>query len=418
VAPKTLVAAAVAAAALCVPSIASADVVVDWNRTLVDALYLAHTPPQTATRAGAIVQTAVFDSVNGVTRRYAQFRPDVVGAAPRGASAPAAAASAAYTALVALFPTQKPTFDTQFAASLAQIVHARDENGGARAITRGMAWGKAVANAIIAWRDGDGLNAVLPDYALPAGAGVWQPQPGLVNPVFRQYATMAPWTMSSPGQFRPGPPPALDSAGYLADLAQVRSLGNALEVTPEHAETARFWQGKFDTVVTMWNRTAASLVARGHGSLTQNARSLALLNVALADASIAVWDAKNAYNFWRPITAIRAVPADKDWQPTLPTPNHQEYPSGHSGLSAAAATVLGSVFGRRTSFTVVSDGVAAPGDTRAFSGFDALLAEIALARVYGGIHFLGSCTTAQALGRQLAEQALATQMTPRRGDDD
>ena len=93
-APKKLVAAAVAAVALLVPGIASADVVVDWNRTLVDAMYTGHTPPQTGTRIGAIVQAAVFDSVNGITRRYTQFRPDVVGDAPHGASAAAAGASA------------------------------------------------------------------------------------------------------------------------------------------------------------------------------------------------------------------------------------------------------------------------------------------------------------------------------------
>jgi hypothetical protein len=415
VAPKKLVVAAVAAAALCVPSIASADVVVDWNRTLVDAMYTSHTSPQLGTRVGAIVQTAVFDSVNGITRRYSQFRPDLVGAAPQGASAPAAAASAAYTALVALFPAQKATFDTQLGVSLAQISGRDRQEGGGRAVVRGLAWGKSVADAIIAWRNGDGLNAILGDYVPGILPGAWRPQPGIVNPVFRQFARMTPWTMSSPDQFRPVGPPALDSAGYLADLAQVRALGNAATVTPEHGDTARFWQGKFDTVATIWNRTADSLALRVDRSVTQNARIFALLNVALADSTIAVWDAKNAFNFWRPITAIQLI--DPSWKPVLATPNHQEYPSGHSGASAAAAAVLGSFFGERTTFTVVSDGVAAPGDVRTFVGFDSALVEVALARVYGGIHFLGSCTTAQTMGRQLAEQAMATEMLPRQGAD-
>jgi hypothetical protein len=410
VALRTLLAAAVAVAALSMPSLASADVVLDWNRTLVDALITARTAPQPGTRIAAIVQTSVFDAVNGITRRDTAFRPDLLGAAPHGASAQAAAASAAYTALVALFPAQKPAFDAQLASSLAEI------HGGGPPVARGIAWGASVANAIVAWRSGDGLNATFPDYVPGVLPGDWRPQPNLVNPVFRQFATMTPWTMSSPDQFRPGPPPALNSPGYLADVAQVRALGNAATVTPENADTARFWQGKFDTVATIWNRAAAALAMRQERSLTENARILGLVNLALADSTIAVWDAKNAYNFWRPITPIQAV--EPSWKPTLPTPNHQEYPSGHSGASAAAAAVLAAFFGEGTTFTVVSDGVAAPGDSRTFAGFDSALEEVALARVYGGIHFLGSCTTAQTMGRQLADQALATQMLPLHAGDD
>jgi membrane-associated phospholipid phosphatase len=415
VAGKKFVAAAVAAAALCAPSIASADVVVDWNRTLVDAMYTAHTAPQPGTRIGAIVQTAVFDSVNGITRKYTQFRPDLLGDAPNGASAAAAGASAAYTALVALFPAQKSKFDTQLAASLAQIPGAHGAGGGSQAVKRGLDWGAAVANAIIAWRAGDGINAVLPNYVPGSNPGDWQPQPGLVNPVFRQFATMTPWTMTSPSQFRPAARPSLTSPQYLADLAQVRALGNVATVTPEHFDIAWFWQGNFDNVATLWNRTADSLVGLRGWSITQNARLFALLNVSLADSTIAVWEAKNWFNFWRPITAIQLV--DPTWHPTIPTPNHQEFPSGHSGASGAAATVLASFFGEGASFTVVSDGVAGAGGTRTFSGFASVLDEVALARVYGGIHFLGSCLTAQMMGRELADQAMATQMLPLHGDE-
>jgi membrane-associated phospholipid phosphatase len=417
VAPRKLVAAAVAAAALCVPGIASADVVVDWNATLVNAMYTAKTPPQLGTRIGAIVQTAVFDSVNGITRKYSQFRPDLLGTARRGASAPAAAASAAYTALVAIFPDPalKATFDAQLAASLAQISH-QGEEGSSRAVARGVDWGRSVANAILAWRSGDGLNAVLPDYVPGTMPGDWQPQPGIVNPVFRQFAKMTPWTMSSADQFRPASRPSLTSPQYLADLAQVKADGNAATVTPAHFDIAWFWQGKADTVATIWNRTAESLAMTRHRSITDNARVFGLLNVALADSTIAVWDAKNWFNFWRPITAIQVT--DPGWKPTIPTPNHQEFPSGHSGASGAAATVLASFFGERRTFTVVSDGVAGAGGSRTFAGFAQVLDEVALARVYGGIHFLGSCITAQTMGRRLAEQAMATQMLPRHGDED
>ena len=419
-APKKFVVAAVAAAALCVPSIASADVVVDWNATLVNAMYIAKTPPQLGTRIGAIVQTSVFDAVNGITRKYSQFRPDLLGTARHGASAPAAAASAAYTALVAIFPDAalKATFDAQLAASLAQISHQDGEEGGSRAVARGLAWGTSVANAILAWRSGDGINAPLPTYTPGTMPGDWQPQTPGVPPVFRQFAKMTPWTMSSPDQFRPASRPSLTSPQYLADLLQVRTLGNAATVMPgsEHFDIAWFWQGKFDTVATIWNRTADSMAVTRHRSITDNARIFGLLNLALADSTIAVWDAKNWFNFWRPITAIQVT--DPTWKPVIPTPNHQEFPSGHSGASGAAATVLASFFGERTTFTVVSDGVAGPGGTRTFAGFAQVLDEVALARVYGGIHFLGSCITAQTMGRQLADQAMATQMLPRHGDED
>jgi hypothetical protein len=197
--------------------------------------------PQPGTRIAAIVQTSVFDAVNGITGRYSQFRPDLLGTPPSGASAPAAAVSAAYTALLALFPTQKAAFDAQLAASMAQITGREREDGGSRAIARGVAWGQSVANAIVAWRNGDGWNAVLPDYVAGTQPGDWQPQPGIVNPVFRQWAKMTQWTMTSPGQFDPGPPPTLTSTQFQTDLAQVRLLGN--DPNPVYVATARFWQG-------------------------------------------------------------------------------------------------------------------------------------------------------------------------------
>lgn len=295
-------------APLAIPRVAPADVVTDWNKTMVDALLVAHTPPQPGTRVGAIVQTAVFDAVNGIKGRYTQFHPEVVGAtAPRCASARAAAVGAAYTALVALFPAQKATFDAQLQATLPEF---SDDDGDSNARARGFAWGETVANAILAWRSNDGFNAVLPPYVvgpLPA----WQPTPpAFAPPVFRQFATMTPWAMTSPSQFLPPPPPALTSARYTADFNEVEAIGNAATATPENVATARFWNGQFDTVATMWNRAADALVADQHAKLVDNARRFALLNVSMADAVIAVWNAKNTYNAWRPITAIQHADID------------------------------------------------------------------------------------------------------------
>jgi hypothetical protein len=424
-----LVVALIALAALATPGVASADVVTDWNKTMVDALLVTHSAPQPGTRIGAIVQTSVFDAVNGISRRYAQFHPEVLGAtAPHGASTSAAAASAAYTALVALFPAQKPTFGAQLAATLASLSDDEDDDGAGQAVARGLAWGQTVANAILAWRSTDGFTAVLPPYVvgpLPA----WQPTPPafVSPPVQRQFAAMTPWTMASPSQFLPPASPALTSAQYAADFNEVKTIGTAATTTSALTETARFWNGQFDTVATMWNRAAEPLVAGRNAKLVDNARFFALLNTSMADAVIAVWNAKNTYNTWRPITAIRnadvdgndATSLDLSWSPVLGTPAHQEYPSGHSGVSNAAVTVLASFFGNDTTFTMTSDGLPpTPSTARTYASFSDAIAEVGLARIAGGIHFRFACDAALQMGAALAGQALATQMMRLHGNSD
>jgi hypothetical protein len=399
---------------------ASPDVVVAWNATMVDAFLSAHTAPQPGTRIGAIVQTAVFDAVDGITQRYTQFRPDAIGAtAPRGASTAAAAVGAAYTTLVALLPSETPRFQAELASTLAT------NNG--QSVARGFAWGQTVANAILALRSTDGFTTPPGPYTvLPLPA--WQPElPAFAGPTLRQFANMTPWALTSPSQFLPVAPPALTGARYTHDFNEVRDLGSltSLTRTTDQTELAEFWAGHFDTVATLWNRVADSLAGNPTRSLTENARLFALVNVAMADSVIAVWNAKNTYNTWRPITAIAhagtydntGASPDPTWRPLLPTPPFQEYPSGHSGVSAAAAAVLASFFGNDTSFSVSSDGV--PGvtsDVRSFSSFSDAVAEITVARVAAGIHFRFACDVADQMGDQVAAYTLATQMLPTRGN--
>jgi membrane-associated phospholipid phosphatase len=222
---------------------------------------------------------------------------------------------------------------------------------------------------------------------------------------------MTPWVLRRPSQFRLPPPLALTSAEYAADYNEIKSMG-AFSGSPRSAdqsELALFWAGN---TPVFWNRIAAQIAATRSLSLSENAHLLVLLNVAMADAAIACWDAKYRYVFWRPITAIRAGDTDGNastdpdpaWTPWLDsfptgTPPHPEYPSGHSTLSGAAASVLAAAFGDDTSFTVISD--VRPG-TRAFSSFSAAVAEIADARVFGGIHFRTSCVRANMLGQAVA----------------
>jgi hypothetical protein len=413
------VAGLVAALAVALPAAGSvtvgtgqADTVTQWNLTMIAGLEAAGIPPPPSARIGAIVQASVFDAVNGIDRRYTPYH--VAPAAPRGASRDAAAAAAAYTALVALIPAQKPLFDAQLAATLAQI--SDDPSHPGQSVRRGLAWGTTVATAILAWRATDGFTTPPPPYTVGTAAGDWQPTPPAFlgpppAPLFRQFAAMTPFALTSSAQFLPPGPPPLDSAHWAQDLAEVQALGSATSTTrtPEQTQTAIFWQD--DTPAAMWNRIADQLAQANDLPMAQNARLLALMNIALADATIAVWNAKNHYNFWRPVTAIRAT-SDPAWTPLLPTPAFQEYPSAHSGVSSAAAAVLASFYGDATPFTVTSAGL--PGVQRDFTTFSAAVQQVEDARIYAGFHFRFSCTDAAALGAQVAAYVTSTLMQPLR----
>ena len=379
---------------------------------MLTGLEAAAIPPPPSARIGAIVQASVFDAVNGIERRYAFYH--VAPAAPPGASPAAAAAGAAYTTLVALIPGQKPRFDAQLAATLAQI--SDDPSDPGRSVQRGLAWGTTVANDILTWRATDGFAAPPPPYVVGSAPGDWQPTPPLFlrppqAPLFRQFTAMTPFALTSPSQFLPPGPPPLTSARYAQDLAQVQALGSAASTTrtAEQTQTAIFWQD--DTPAAMWNRVADQLAQAHHTTLTRNARLLAQLNIALADATIAIWNAKNTYNFWRPVTAIRAA-FDPAWTPLLPTPAFQEYPSAHSGVSSAAASVLASFYGSDTSFTVTSAGL--PGVQRDFTSFSAAVQQVEDARIYAGFHFRFSCADGATLGTHVAQYVTGTLMQPLR----
>src|SRR6267378_8549882 len=185
----------------CVASTARADDITDWNQHMLRATTIAGTSPLVTTRVAAIVQASVFDAVNGIDRKYAPVR--VAAAAPAGASRRAAAVQAAYTALVALFFTQKATFDARLAVSLTAI--AADPHETSAGIAAGIAWGTTVANGILAWRATDGFTPAPLPYVGATGLGQWRPTP----PTFAsgagpQFATMVPWVISAPSQYQIG----------------------------------------------------------------------------------------------------------------------------------------------------------------------------------------------------------------------
>ena len=230
-----------------------------------------------------------------------------------------------------------------------------------RGVDPGIEWGGLVANALLTERSTDGFPAGgVPDPG-DLTVGKWRPEAGLPA-VTPWLAVLTPFAMPSPDHFRPDGPPALNSEAYARDFEEVKALGRATGSTrtPEQTVIAFFW---IDNTISHWNRIAVTIALKRHTTLLHNSRLFALLNIAMADAGIAVWDAKFLYRFWRPFTAIplagtdgnAATAADPAWTPLLLTPNHQEYPSGHGGLSGAAARVLASVFGDRTTFTHRTD---------------------------------------------------------------
>ena len=402
---------------------AAPDPVLEWIGVMNNTVLAAGTPPNVTGRVVALVSASVFDAVNGIDPRFRplQVKPD----APHHASQRAAAIQAAYVILMNLYgTTQGAALTSQHDASLAALASTERSDS----IAAGIAWGQTVADAIWAWRLTDGFAPTpAPFFGVQSIAGTtnsvgfWRPTPPAnASGATPQLATLTPFVLTRPSQFRIPPPLALNSSDYLADLNEVREMGSLTSTSRsgEQTEVALFWA--LNTSLA-WDRIAVQLsVARGL-SLTENAHLFAVLNVSMADAIIACWDSKYRYLSWRPVTAIRAgaAPGDPDsnWQPLLDsltgTPAHPEYPSAHSSFSGAAAFVLADFFGENTAFSVTSE--IRPG-TRSYTSFSEAIAEIADARVFGGIHLRSSCARGNSLGRAVADY-VSRHMTRGRGDD-
>ncbi|MFL6416638.1 MAG: vanadium-dependent haloperoxidase [Bryobacteraceae bacterium] len=277
-----------------------------------------------------------------------------------------------------------------------------------------------MAESIVQWRSTDGFTSSAPSYTGGSEPGQWRPTP----PAFAfglapQFATITPWIIKTPGQFRPPGPPRLNSFRYTTDFNETKSMGSPASAsrTPEQTLYAQFWNSAAATY--LWNRVAVSIAAERNFTLSDNARLLATLNIAIADGAIACWDAKYTYSFWRPVTAIPLADTDNnpytqhdsDWTPLLITPPFPEYPSAHSVLSSAALSVLAVFFGENTSFIVESYGM--PGVTRSFTDFSSAAVELKNARIFGGLHFRTACNHGEVLGRDVGEYVLDHSMRRR-----
>jgi membrane-associated phospholipid phosphatase len=240
-----------------------------------------------------------------------------------------------------------------------------------------------------------------------------------------QWGQVIPFCIPSDSEFRPPPPPDLSSAEYTAAFEEVKSLGAASSTTrtAEQSDIARFWYGTAGTYTSAgyWNQIAREVAVQRGDSMVQNARLFALLNLAQADAYFAIWDAKYTYDFWRPVTAIRAADTDGNpdtapdaaWTSFLGTPPFPSYVSGHSGHSAAAAAVLAAYFETDdVPFTLTTDSL--PGVTRSYPSFSAAAHEVSDSRVFAGIHWRFDVTAGEALGSEVGQYVATNSLRPAR----
>jgi len=394
-----------------------ADPVLDWNVTALKTTAAAPFNPPVESRNLAIVHAAMFDAVNSIIGKYHPYA--VAFSAPQGASPDAAAAAAAHFVLVRLYPAQQAMLDSAYDASLAGIP---DGSGKAEGITAG----ETVAAQILALRANDGAEAaIVAAYTPGSRPGDWIPTP----PAFRSaldpgWGAVQPFFLQEGSQFRPRPPPALTSPQYTRDFNEIKKIGSSTSSTRTQDQTdlARFW---ISTAPQNWN-PAARQVATAQGlSLSQNARALALLNLAGADAFIASWDAKFTYNQWRPVTAIRAgagdanpdTIADPAWTPLLVTPPFPDYIAGHTTYAGAAKVVLEHVFGRNPGVTMKLTSATAPGVVETYTTFEDIRDGVVDARVWGGIHWRTSSVRGERVGEQIGRFAAHHFLGPKREDD-
>ena len=418
------------------PPPARADEVTDWNVIAIDVLTLAGHNNIVMTRGLAMAHLATHDALNAIDRRYEPYLFDR--RSEPGAVAEAAVAAAMRGVLAGALagfgtPEQhaKATerLETAYAAALAKIAEGRAKQDG-------VAVGQAAATAMLTLRRSDGATVTVV-YAPGTQPGQWRPHPNPVpaNPpiadtavasgslpaMLPQWGQMMPFTMRAPWQFRLPPPPTLTSELYTRDYNEVKRLGGKQSAarTADQAEMARYW---YEGSPQGWNRIGRIIAAKRGLDRWEHARLLGLLNAVVADGYIAGADTRYLYNFWRPVTAIRAGASDGNdataedptWETFMNTPPLPDYPSTHSVCGGAAATVMARFFGTdQMSFTMTS-GPPFAGITRSFKNFSEAQEENGASRVYSGIHFRNSTVAGITQGEQIGRQAFAQYLQPYR----
>ena len=387
------------AVVLAVAAPAQADPVTDWIdfAQAIDAVAAKPDAPFSVDTdlAGTRTALAMFEAADAVDRRYQSWLK-LPPAAP-GASAAVAVATAAHDVLAAAYPSQRDAIDDRYALAIAEA------RGPAR--DAGIAAGRAAAAAALAAGGLDPTAKLIP-YWPTTTPGQWvATTPTVLDP---HYAAMRPWFMTSATQFRPGPPVALGSARWVADVTEVRAMGGKTSAERSAVDTvrARFW-APYQTSAAL--RAVATQPGR---SLVRNARFYAMMAMVNDDMGIALVEAKLHYGFWRPITAIRAgggnpaLGADPMWEPLLKTPMHPEYPCGHCVHAASVAAVIDA------EGPLPKDGL--PFTNSAMPGFVITVPttadyvrQVSFSRICAGVHYRSTAEASEAMARKLTAYALA-----------
>lgn len=383
---------------LLTPALARADVVLDWNTIMLTTI--GGQNPFAQARFGAITQLAVFEAVNACTHEYAPYLGTIV--APAGASPQAAAIAAAHAVLKNYFPLSAATLDAARDASLAAIVDGQSK-------TDGISVGEAAAAAMIALRTNDGsapLETFLPASSDP---GVWQPTPPGFGPgILLNWRNVTPFGVQSSDQFRLPPPPALTSQEYRRAYDEVKTVGemNSTARPKDRADVAQYYALTPPTQV--FDLAVQQVSIAQQRSLSENARAFALINMAISDALVSVFDTKYFYVFWRPVTAIRAgdtdgnpyTEPDVNWTPYITTPPFPGYASAHAAGCGAARKIAELLFGAG-GLSITLSNAALPNVVLHYTSFRDLTEDVDDARVYGGIHFRFDQQQGGRLGRQV-----------------
>jgi hypothetical protein len=371
-----------------------ADVITDWDERAVGLIQPRMVPP-VAYRAMAIMHIAMFDAVNSIDPRYRPYYAQL--AADRQTSKEAAAAAAAGTVLTKLVPEAASDIQAALQNYLSGIPDSEAKSEGIRL-------GEAVAAKTLEARASDGSSAA-DAYRPVTTPGVYIPTALTVAP---QWPDLTPFAMTSPSQFRPKPPIALESEQWAKDYNEIKELGekNSTKRSARQTEDARFWllTGPLST-----HPLLRQVVVGKAMPVTDSARFMAVITAAEADAMIAVLDAKYKYGFWRPITAIRNGDIDGNaateraatWQPIDNTPMHPEYPCAHCIVSSAVASAIEAMLGTAEIPEVAMTSPTAPGVTHRWTNLNAYVDEVAAARIAAGFHYRFSAVVGQDMGRQI-----------------
>jgi hypothetical protein len=435
-----------------------------WNEIAINTAGLDHSPvnpgesrtfghqlgPCRSSRAMAIVHIAMFDAVNATTGRFQSYTrtPNVT----RTTSVQAAIAQAAHDTLVALYPSHAARLAGLLAQDLAVLPDGFIKQ-------RGIDLGRQTARAILTLRQNDG-SEIVENYVFSNAPGKWRQDPlnPTQQPLGPEWFHVKPFVMNSATQFRAAAPPSIDTAEYAAAYNEVKTLGGDGIITPttrtqEQTNIGIFWA--YDGTPSlcapprMYNQITRQIATeRGVGGVDL-ARLLALVNVSMADAGIAVWESKYFYNYWRPVTGIResdpgtgptglgdgnaATVGDPAYVPLCApasnlagnnfTPPFPAYPSGHAGFGGALFQTLRNFFGTdQIAFTFVSDelngvtrdnlGNVRPLLPRSFTTLSQAEEENGQSRIYLGIHWSFDKTSGIMMGNQVANHVANNAFQP------